>query len=176
MHVFKAQLSFSNYMIRNGNQITGTRRSTTTIIAVDKFYGFNSRLKWYKPGLEKPWGLQEVRAPRFQDNRHMKVARLSAVRTGRLYPREIFMVLMSVTGCQPQGHSVTERIMSIKNSSGTIGNRIRDLPVRSAVPQPTAPPRGWYGKFILLSGVELGRLKRYYPACWMGNGRLFHHW
>jgi hypothetical protein len=31
--------------------------------------------------------------------------------------------------------------MSIKNSNDTIGNRIRDLPVRSAVPQPTAPPR-----------------------------------
>jgi hypothetical protein len=31
--------------------------------------------------------------------------------------------------------------MSIKNSSVTIGNRIRDLPVCSAVPQPTEPPR-----------------------------------
>jgi hypothetical protein len=31
-------------------------------------------------------GLQEVEAPRFLDNRHMKVIRLSALRTGRLYP------------------------------------------------------------------------------------------
>jgi hypothetical protein len=31
--------------------------------------------------------------------------------------------------------------MSIKNSSYTIGNRTRDLPACSAVPQPTAPPR-----------------------------------
>jgi hypothetical protein len=30
--------------------------------------------------------------------------------------------------------------MSMKNSSDTIGNRTRDLPVCSAVPQPTAPP------------------------------------
>jgi hypothetical protein len=29
----------------------------------------------------------------------------------------------------------------MKNSSDTIGNRTRDLPVSSAVPQPTAPPR-----------------------------------
>jgi hypothetical protein len=29
----------------------------------------------------------------------------------------------------------------MKNSSDTIGNRSRDLPVCSAVPQPTAPPR-----------------------------------
>jgi hypothetical protein len=30
--------------------------------------------------------------------------------------------------------------MSIKNSNDIIGNRTHDLPVSSAVPQPTAPP------------------------------------
>jgi hypothetical protein len=30
--------------------------------------------------------------------------------------------------------------MSMKNSSGTIGNRTRDIPACSAVSQPTAPP------------------------------------
>jgi hypothetical protein len=29
----------------------------------------------------------------------------------------------------------------MKNSSDTMGNRIRDLPACSAVPQPTVPPR-----------------------------------
>jgi hypothetical protein len=37
-------------------------------------------------GLDRPLGFQEVEAPRFVDNRHMKVLRLSALRTGRLYP------------------------------------------------------------------------------------------
>ena len=31
--------------------------------------------------------------------------------------------------------------MSMKNTNGTVGNRTRDLPACSAVPQPTAPPR-----------------------------------
>jgi len=59
----------------------------------------------------------------------MKVVRLSALHTGRLYHQEIFLILISVGGLiQPQGHSAAGRIMSMKNSIDTIGNRTRDLP------------------------------------------------
>jgi hypothetical protein len=37
---------------------------------------------------------------------------------------------------RPQGHSAAGRVMPIKNSNDTIGNRSHDLPVCSGVPQP----------------------------------------
>jgi hypothetical protein len=39
-------------------------------------------------GLDRPWGFQEVVAAGFLDSQHMKVVRLSALRTGRLYGTE----------------------------------------------------------------------------------------
>jgi len=41
----------------------------------------------YRPGQHR--GFQEVEAPKFQENRHMKMVRLSALRTGRLYQGNI---------------------------------------------------------------------------------------
>ena len=77
---------------------------------------------------------QALRVPggwgRFQYNRHMKVVRLSALSTGRLYPPRPRRYSLS----RPQGHSATRRIMSKKNYNDTIGNRTRDLPACSAVP------------------------------------------
>jgi len=47
-------------------------------------------------GLGRFSGLEEAEAPRFQDNRHTKVVRLSETGTGRLYTQEIFLVLIYV--------------------------------------------------------------------------------
>jgi len=63
----------------------------------------------------------------------MKVVRLSALSTGRLYPPgnipgTHFYQRLS----RPQGHSVAGRIMSMKKSNNS-GDRNRDLPACSAV-------------------------------------------
>jgi len=59
----------------------------------------------------------------------MKVVRLSAVRTGRLYPPgNIPGTHFCYRLSQPQGHSAAGKIMSMKNSNETIENRTRDLP------------------------------------------------
>ena len=72
----------------------------------------------------------------------MKVVMLSALRTGRLYPPgNIPGTHFCYRLSRPQGHSAARRITSMKNSNDTIGNRTRDLPTYSVVPQTTAPPR-----------------------------------
>ena len=42
-----------------------------------------------------PEGSRRFRLPHFHDIRHVKVVRLSASHTGRLYPQEVFLVLAS---------------------------------------------------------------------------------
>jgi len=58
---------------------------------------------------------------------------------------------------QPQGHSATGMIMSVKNSNDLIGSRTRDIPAYSPVSQRTAPPR-------VAGLLETSRIRRPWPA------------
>ena len=89
-------------------------------------------------------GSRRSRLPEGLDNRHMKVAKLSALRTGLFFPPRrdpsysFFKRLI-----RPQGHSVAGRITSMKNPNDTIENRTRNTLACSAVPHPTALSRAW---------------------------------
>jgi hypothetical protein len=48
--------------------------------------------------MDRPRGFQEVEAPRFENSRHMKVASLSALRTGHLYSPGSIPGTVSVRG------------------------------------------------------------------------------
>jgi len=64
-------------------------------------------------GLDIPWGFHEIEAPRFQYNPHMNVLRLSALRTGRLYPPGNVPGIHFIWRLpQPQGHSAAGRNIS----------------------------------------------------------------
>jgi len=60
--------------------------------------------------VDRPRGFQEVEAPRFHDIGHMKVVRLSALRTGHIYPPGSSPGNISLSSCvnpmaivQPEG-------------------------------------------------------------------------
>jgi hypothetical protein len=79
----------------------------------------------YTPHYRPTWprGIQEVKAPRFLDTRHMKVVMSSPLRTGRLYPQAE----------STPGH-INFSDASEKIPNDTTGERPRDLPTSSVEP------------------------------------------
>jgi hypothetical protein len=72
------------------------------------------------------------------------VVRLSALRTGRLYPQETFLVLISVRGwVNPRAIVRPEGLSQCKISNDTIAYRTRDLPACSEIFQVLISVRGW---------------------------------
>jgi len=59
---------------------------TVSVKNCPKFMSVDFVRKKTITGLDRPLEFQEVEASRFQDNRHIKMVRLSALRTGHFYP------------------------------------------------------------------------------------------
>jgi hypothetical protein len=79
--------------------------------------------------------------------------RLSALHAGRPLPPGIFLVLISVKGCvDPRAIMQLEGLGQLKKSNDLIGNRTRDLPACSIVPQPTMLLRAPYLYIVQSSG------------------------
>jgi len=69
--------------------------------------------------------------------------------------------------------------MSMKESSDAIGNRTRDLPTCSAVPQPTAPPRALIRDVVTYNSIKHvvfldGNLTAYLKISCLNSYFFFH--
>ena len=113
--------------------------------------GKKLKLSLYKPG-------QALTVPHRLPEFLNKVAQLPALRTVRLYPSGD---TPGTHFCQrvsrPQGHRAAGRNKAMRNPSDPNGNRARDLPACSALPQPNTP-------LCALSSVT-GNCKEIVVAC-----------
>jgi hypothetical protein len=141
------------------------------VYSYTKYSDENINWTWVKQSHYRPG--QAHRVPRFQKSRHMKVVRLSALRTGRLYPQEIFLVFISVKGwVNPKAIVRPEGLCQWKIPVTPSGIEPATVRLVSTVSQPIAPPRApWTWVQLLYLSYDgshiqnLGAVKRGPQRC-----------
>jgi hypothetical protein len=86
---------------------------------------------WQAVRVPGVWGSQILRQSAHEGNKVVSPTHRQPLPPGNIPGTHLCSRLS-----RSQGHSAAGRIMSMKNSSDTIGNRSHDLPVCSTVPQP----------------------------------------
>ena len=111
--------------------------NTCVYMWLEKMFQFFMRFQWWAISIhyqiimrltssnpctcpDRPWGVQEVETPRLQDNRHMKVVRLSALWIGHHYPTgNILGIRIFYRLCRPLALSAAWRITYMENFNDT---------------------------------------------------------
>jgi hypothetical protein len=101
-----------------------------------------------------PEGSRRLRLPDFKTIATWRCWSCQPYAPAVLTPRKYLWCLFLWIAESTSKHSAAGRIMSMKNSNDTIGNRTRDLPACSAVPQPTCK-KNIYTYFIHFTNLHV---------------------
>jgi hypothetical protein len=127
---------------RNRAAAVGSRRLTACFNFLSTNWGWGKGKAIPVTGRGGPWGCETSRFLHFLDNRLRDSSEVVRITLGRPLPSLRFLVLVYIKWLsRPQGHNAVGRITPIEKSNELIGNRTRDLPACSIVPQPTTLPR-----------------------------------
>jgi hypothetical protein len=128
------------------------------------------KLSLYRPG-QVLGGSRRLRLPEYLDSRHIKVVRLSALRTGRLYPQEGHLVLISVRGWVDSMATMRPEGLTMRNVSDKIVEKIKAYILRSLkfYSRKSCRTRGNVNKYCRAVETIVNIIERMYFEFWLSK-------